>query len=79
MMVDKQIIRNYLATLTNNVKIGDEDSLLKAKLLDSMNIAELITFLEEQFKITFDNDDLSLENFDTINLIVNHLESKGIS
>jgi acyl carrier protein len=78
-MVDKQIIRDYLATLTNNAKIEDEDSLLTAKLLDSMNIAELITFLESQFKITFDNDDLSPENLDTINLIAHYLENKGIS
>ncbi len=79
-MIEKQVIRDFLATLANKeIHIGDEDSLLATRLLDSLKVMELIVFLEDHYQITFDDDDLTPDNLDTINAIVNLLEMKGIS
>lgn len=74
-MIDKQIIRDFLMTLVGkDVKFGDDDSLLTNQLIDSLNVANLIVFLQETFKVTFENDDLTPENLDTVNAISGFLE-----
>lgn len=78
MMSAKQTIRDFLSTLTQReIQIGDDDSLLATKLLDSLKVIELIVFLESHFNLEFDSDDLTPDNLDTINALIGLLESKG--
>jgi acyl carrier protein len=78
-MNEKQTIRDFLITLAGQeAAIGDDDSLLAAKLLDSLKIAELIVFLESTYNVTFDSDDLTLDNLDTINTIASLLGREGV-
>jgi acyl carrier protein len=49
------------------------------RLLDSLKVASLIAFLEGEYKVTFDSDELVPENLDTINAIASLLERKGVS
>lgn len=80
MMTEKQGVRDFLTTLANKeVRIGDDDSLLATKLLDSLKVAELIVFLEDHYQVTFDSDELTPDNLDTINAIAGLLERKGVS
>jgi len=79
MMIDKQVIRQFLTTLANkDIPIGDDDSLLATRLLDSLKVAELVAFLEDHYQVTFDSDKLIPDNLDTINAIVRLLEQKGV-
>ena len=78
-MVDKQVIRDFLTSLSKESQIGDDDSLLVTKLLDSLKVVELVVFIESNYNVSFDNDEVSPENLDTINAIANFLEKKGIS
>lgn len=78
-MIEKQVIRDFLTTLANkDVRIGDEDSLLASKLLDSLKIVELIAFLESHYNVSFDSEELIPDNLDTINAIASLLERKGV-
>lgn len=73
-MIEKQTIRDYLTTLVGKgVKFGDDDSLLVAQLIDSLSVSQLILFLEETYHISFDADDLTPDNLDTVNAIVGFL------
>jgi acyl carrier protein len=56
--------------------LGDDISFIEAGLLDSTGIIELANFLEEEFEIGVNDDDLIPENFDSINRIVSYLERK---
>lgn len=79
-MIDKNTIREFLKTLVGkDIKIEDDDSLLASQLIDSLNVAELVMFLENTYKVTFDNDDMTPDNLDTINAISGFLERKGVS
>lgn len=76
-MDDRQIIHEFLKSLVNRpVAVGDDDSLLAAKLIDSLKVAELIVFLETQFEITFESADLTPANFDSVNAMVRLLTHK---
>lgn len=64
--------------LNTQEKIMAEESLSKWGL-DSLKTIELIVILENEFDIVFDNNDLLLDNFGTINTIVSLLTRVGSS
>lgn len=53
-----------------------DDSLLELGIIDSVKMLDLINFIEGNFGIKVDDDDLFPENFDSINAIVNYIQSK---
>jgi acyl carrier protein len=54
----------------------DED-LLAAELIDSLAITELVSFLEAEFSISVDDEDLTPENFRTVDSIAAFVSRKG--
>lgn len=76
-MIDVSTIRDMVSAITHkSVTIGEEDSLQVAKVLDSLSLIELIARLEKEFNVTFEADELSPANLDSINAIVRLVESK---
>lgn len=57
-------------------KIGDDDSLLESGVVDSLGILELVTYLDTEFGIQLADDELSPENFGSVNRISRFLVSK---
>jgi acyl carrier protein len=74
----KNKIREYLikSTLANVESISDDTLIFDSGLLDSMGLLFLIEFLKEEFGITTNDDELIVENFESINNIVAFIESK---
>jgi acyl carrier protein len=64
-----------LASRTSGKKmtLGDDDVIPETGLLDSAAIMELIVWLETRFGIEIDQSDLTIENFGTVNTIVDYL------
>ena len=58
------------------VEIGDDSSLFEGRILDSLNLLALITFLEETFNIRINNSEINIENLDTVSNILTFLEKK---
>ena len=59
--------------------IGPDDSLISSGALDSLTLLQLISFVEEEFGVTVQDDEMALENFQTINAIVSLVERKTSS
>ena len=68
------IIENFL--FGNDEGLNDDSSFLDEGIIDSTGILELVSFLEEEFSITVDDDDLVPENLDSINNVVAYLGKK---
>jgi acyl carrier protein len=68
------IIENFL--FGNADGLNDETSFLEEGIIDSTGVLELITFLEEEFAIKVDDEELIPENLDSINNVVAFLENK---
>ncbi len=49
--------------------LKDSDSLLDNGVIDSTGVLELVTFLEENYNITVEDDELVPENLDSIDNI----------
>ena len=72
-------IRQFIAErflFGDDKKLGDEDSLLEAGIIDSTGILELINHLEERYGIKVNDDELVPENLDTIASIASFLGKK---
>ena len=58
-----------------------EEQLIEGGLIDSLGILKLISFLEEEYDITFEEDEINAENFASINTITqmvdNHLKTQN--
>lgn len=53
-----------------------DSSLINLGILDSMSILELIDRLEQDFFISFSEDEFSIENFESIKVITSLLQKK---
>ena len=69
------ILENFLFTSDLNA-IDDDRSFLKTGIIDSTGILEIIGFVEEEFKINVEDEEVIPENLDSINLISRFIMSK---
>ncbi len=75
----KDEIRDYLLSQCPNEDVGqltDGQSLLEAGLIDSVAIVDLIVFLEKRYGIAVDADDVTPQNFDSIDSIAEYIGVK---
>ncbi|GAB1257177.1 acyl carrier protein [Aurantivibrio plasticivorans] len=66
-------ILEYIKTELSETAPDDlqsSDNLLDSGILDSLSIVLLTEFLQTQFNVTVDPDDLTPENFETVDAIV---------
>ena len=75
----KQKIREFIADKSPAVRqgnISDTDSLLDNNIIDSMGFLELVTFVESEFAIAVEDDELMTDNFESIESITNFVNAK---
>lgn len=63
--VRKFIIENFLFGEDNQLK--DNTSFIEEGIIDSTGVLELIEFLEEEFDIEIDDEEMIPENLDSLN------------
>ena len=62
--------------LARKRKVQDSDALLESGMLDSQGVLEVVSFIEKQFSILVDDDDLVPANFQTIEQIAAFVRAK---
>lgn len=68
------IVENFLFGDGSTLK--DDSSFLQERIVDSTGILEIITFLETEFSIKIEDDELLPENLDSLNNIDAFLKRK---
>ncbi len=68
------IIENFLFEEDENLK--EETSFLEGGVIDSTGILELVTFLEETFEFTVEDEEMVPENLDSIASVVQFIQKK---
>ena len=69
------IIENFLFEEDENLK--EDTSFLEAGIIDSTGILELVSFIEENYGITVEDEELIPENLDSIANEVAYLNRKN--
>jgi acyl carrier protein len=68
------ILQNFI--LEKPEDLVDDESMLNKGIMDSTGVLELVAYIESTFEIRVEDDELSRDNLDSINDIVNYLERK---
>jgi len=68
------VIENFLFGEANGLK--DDTSFLEEGIIDSTGILELVTFIEDEFSITVEDEELIPENLDSIGNVANFIQRK---
>ncbi len=85
-MIDEQEIQKTVKDFIQknfifdpNTVVANDESLLGAGVIDSTGVLELIGHLEETYHLTFEDDELIGENFDSILKITAFLKNKLVT
>ncbi len=69
------IVENFLLSRDES-RLGDSDSLTALGILDSTGALEVVTYLQERYGVTVQDEELRPENLDSIDKIAAFIERK---
>ena len=75
----KQKIREFLSRYLRNHELSDDEDIFALGFINSLFAMQLVMFVEKEFGVAIDNEDLEIDNFRSINAIVDLVESKTVS
>lgn len=72
----KQQLRTFLARFMHNRELLDDEDIFALGILNSLFAMQLVTFVEKEFSIKVEDEDLDVDNFKSVNAIANLVERK---
>ena len=72
-------IRTYLARSLRNKDFDDNDDLFKMGLVHSLFAIQLVVFIEKNFGIELENEDLNFDKIRSVNDLIQLVEKKQLS
>ncbi len=54
----------------------DDASFLEEGIVDSQGVMELVMFVEDEFGVTVDDEDITPDNFDSVSLLAAYIRRK---
>ena len=72
----RAFIKMNMAIITNDAVLNDTDNIFEMGFVDSMFAMQLVTFVEFEFDIKVENEDLDINNFNSIHNISLFIERK---
>jgi acyl carrier protein len=70
-------VRNFIGKYIQKKDLHDEEEILTKGMINSLFAMQLVMFVEKEFQIKVENEDLDLENFDTIKAITKFVDKKS--
>ena len=72
----KTKIRTFLGRSLSHVELQDSDDIFALGLVNSLFAMQIVLFVEQDFQVTVENEDLELDNFRSINALTNFVSKK---
>ena len=76
--IREYILENYLFTDDQNA-LKNDDSFLDQGIIDSTGIMEVIFFIEQEYEISVDDEEMVPENLDSIDNLIAFINKKKVS
>jgi acyl carrier protein len=73
-LISDYIVKEFLGD--NSVTITANDNLIEEGIIDSLAMLRLIQFVEEQFSVSIQPEDVIIENFESLDTISTLVENK---
>lgn len=77
-MNEKELLKEFLKQeiFFSEEEFSDNHQLIDTGMIDSISIVKVIIFIEKNFGVSFNEDDMSPENFETLQAMLNTIELK---
>lgn len=72
----KAKVREFLGKFIAQNEVEDDDNIFQQGLVNSLFAMQLVNYIENEFDVTVNNDELDIENFKSINAITELISSK---
>ena len=76
----KKVVRQFIVDTflfgSEDEPFGDNDSFLEKGIIDSTGVLELIEFIEENYGINVEDDELVPDNFDSLDNVAVYINRK---
>ena len=72
-------IRNFLAKFFQNLELEDNQDIFALGFVNSLFAMQLVLFVEKEFEMKVENEDLDIDNFRTIQAITDLVKRKAPS
>ena len=76
-MDPRQQIRDFVSRFFRGHDLADDEDMFASGYVNSLFAMQLVQFVESDFGITVESDDLELDNFRTINAITALVQRKS--
>jgi len=76
----KELLRDFIVDnflFGNRDKLGIDTPLFDKGIIDSTGVLELVAFIEENFKVSINDEELVQDNFSSLTAIEKFLQSKN--
>ena len=75
-LIRDYILENFLFTADHG-QLQDNASFLEEGIVDSTGVLELVMFVEDEFKVTVADEDITPDNFDSVSLLADYIKRKS--
>ena len=75
----RQYVSENLLFSGDGFKFDDDASFLKHGIIDSLGVMDLVTYVESAFGVKVDPQEVTPENFDSVNKLANYINRKSPS
>ena len=72
----RSMVESNLNIFIADIEFSDDDNIFQKGFVDSLFAVQLIAYLEKEFEITIDNEDLDINNFHSVNKMISFIERK---
>ncbi len=74
----RNFIQDNLVVFDDDVEFSNEDNIFELGFVNSLFAMKLVTYIESEFNTTIESDEMDINNFNTIDNIVNFIHSKTV-
>lgn len=72
----RQFIEANLVVFEDEADFTDSDNIFEMGFVNSLFAMKLVSYIEQEFAIEVDNEDLEISNFNSVDRIVGYIENK---
>lgn len=72
----RQYVAQNLLFSDNGFEYENDDSFLQEGIIDSVGVLELVLFVEETFGVNVNDQEITPDNFDSVNKLASYIRSK---
>lgn len=72
----RKFIESNLVVFEDEAEFNDDDNIFEMGFVNSLFAMKLVSYIEEDFGVQVDNDDLEISNFNSVVRIVEFIQGK---